>query len=56
VLHDGLVRARWRRRNGEVVVVHVPLPKRALASVAAGGRRLARFLGDADVRLERVRP
>jgi hypothetical protein len=56
VLHDGLVRARWRRRNGEVVVVHVPLPKRALASVAAEGRRLARFLGDADARLERVRP
>ena len=48
VLHDGVVRGRWRLEADGVVVCHVPLPKRALASIAAEGRRLARFLG-ADV-------
>ena len=45
VLHDGVVRGVWRRRDDGLVVHHVPLTQRALASVAAEGRRLARFLG-----------
>ena len=40
---------------GGLLVRHVPLAKRALASVAAEGRRLARFLGsEGNVRLEPV--
>ncbi len=55
VLHDGGVRAIWRAEPGGVVVRHVPLPKRALASIAAEGRRLGRFLEvGPDVRLEPV--
>ena len=54
VLQDGLVRAIWSRRDDELIVRHVPLQKRAQASVAAEGRRLARFLGVASVRLEAV--
>lgn len=51
VLHDGLVRGRWRRLEDDLHVVHVPLPTRAVAAVAAEGRRLARFLGADGVRL-----
>ena len=51
VLHDGVVRGRWRLERERVVVRHVPLAKRATASVTAEGRRLAAFLG-AAVRLE----
>jgi Winged helix DNA-binding domain len=55
VLHDGLVRAMWRRIDDELVVRHVSLPKRALAAIAAEGRRLARFLEvKPNVRLEQV--
>ena len=54
VLQDGLVRGIWSRRDDELVVRHVPLQKRAQASVAAEGRRLAGFLGIASVRLEAV--
>ena len=45
VLHDGVVSGAWRAEPDGVVVHHVRLPKRALASVAAEARRLARFLG-----------
>jgi len=55
VLHDGLVRAIWRAEPDGIVVRHVPLSKRAVASVAAEGRRLARFRGlAADVQLTPV--
>ena len=55
VLHDGLVRAIWRAEADGIVVRHVPLSKKAVASVAAEGRRLARFLGlAADVQLAPV--
>lgn len=55
VLHDGLVRAMWRRLGDELVVRHVPLPQRALAAIGAEGRRLARFLElEPVVRLEPV--
>ena len=55
VLHDGLVCAVWRAEADGIVVRHVPLSKKAVASVAAEGRRLARFLGlAADVRLAPV--
>ena len=55
VLHDGWCAAIWRAEPGGVVVRHVPLAKRAVASIAAEGRRLARFLGvGTDVRLEPV--
>ena len=55
VLHDGGVRAIWRAEPGCLIVRHVPLPKRALASIAAEGRRLGRFLEvGPDVRLEPV--
>ena len=55
VLHDGGVRAIWRAEPGCLIVRHVPLPKRALASIAAEGRRLGRFLEvGSDVRLEPV--
>jgi hypothetical protein len=49
------VRAIWRAEADGIVVRHVPLSKKAVASVAAEGRRLARFLGlAADVRLAPV--
>ena len=51
VLHDGVVRGRWRLEPDGVTVTHA-LPERALGSVTAEGRRLARFLGAADVRLQ----
>jgi hypothetical protein len=55
VLHDGAVRAVWRAEPGGVVVRHVPVPKRAVASIAAEARRLGRFLQvGTDVRLEPV--
>ena len=44
VLHDGRVRAHLAAEPDGLVVRHVPLPKRALAAIAAEGRRLARFL------------
>ena len=45
VLVDGLVSAIWRLEPDALVVSHVArLPKKALSSVAAEGRRLARFL------------
>lgn len=57
VLHDGLVRGMWRRRDGELLVRHVPLPGRAVTAVAAEAQRLARFLGGGtDVRLAAVSP
>lgn len=55
VLHDGLVKGRWRVLEGRLAVVHVDgLSQQALASLAAEARRLARFLGvdRATVRLE----
>jgi hypothetical protein len=55
VLHDGAVRGMWRAEPGVLVVRHVPLAKRALASIAAEARRLGRFLGvHGGVRLEPV--
>jgi len=55
VLHDGAVRAIWRVEPGGVVVRHVPLAKRAVASITAEGKRLGRFLeAGPDVRLEPV--
>ena len=55
VLVDGFARAVWRIEDGALVVSHLPLPKRALAAVAAEGRRLLRFLAsdrvEDDVRL-----
>ena len=55
LLHDGVVRGRWRLEPEGVLVRHVRLPKKAAASIAAEGRRLTRFLGiKADVRLEAV--
>ena len=57
VLHDGRVRGTWRAGPGGLVVRHVPLAKRGLATIAAEGRRLARFLElDPDVRLAPVSP
>jgi hypothetical protein len=52
VLQDGVVRGVWRRQEPGLTVHHLPLSERAAASVAAEGRRLARFLGvGPDVRL-----
>ena len=58
VLADGLVGAVWRLEADGLVVSHVPsLPKRTLASIAAEGRRLARFLeGPPEVRLVSLSP
>ena len=59
VLVDGLVSAIWRLEPDALVVSHVPrLSKKALSSVAAEGRRLARFLeAESDaVRLVALRP
>jgi hypothetical protein len=59
VLADGLVSAVWRLESDALVVRHVPrLPKRLLASIAAEGRRLARFLEAAalEVRLVALSP
>jgi hypothetical protein len=58
VMADGLVSAVWRLEPDGLVVSHVPgLPKRVLASIAAEGRRLARFLEAApDVRLVALTP
>jgi hypothetical protein len=62
VLHDGLVAGRWRvdhdsgGRATLVVAACVRLPKRAVSSVEAEGKRLLRFLEpdteDRDVRVE----
>jgi winged helix DNA-binding protein len=49
VLVDGTVAAVWQLEQGRLVVSHVPIPKRAAASVAAEGRRVIRFL-PTDVR------
>ncbi len=64
VLDDGVVVATWRLEGARddrsvIVVAHgVPLSKRAAGSVAAEGRRLARFLAPEsaahEVRLTRV--
>ena len=54
VLYDGVVRGVWRLEPDALVVRHVErLSKKALAAIAAEGRRLARFLEDEppDVRL-----
>ena len=55
VLVDGFARAVWRVEDGDLVVSHLPLAKRARAAVAAEGRRLLRFLAadgaEQDVRL-----
>ena len=59
VLHDGLVVGVWRLEPEGLVVRHVErLPKKALAAIAAEGRRLARFLEAerADVRLVVLKP
>jgi hypothetical protein len=58
VLHDGVVRAIWRLERDGLSVRHVALPKKAVAAIAAEGRRLARFLDVAaeDVRLRAVSP
>jgi hypothetical protein len=57
VLADGVVSAVWRIQPDGLVVSHVPgLPKRLVASLAAEGRRLARFLGALDVRLVALNP
>jgi hypothetical protein len=58
VLHDGVVRGRWRLEGEGLVVNHVDgLSKKALAAIAAEGRRLARFLEApaADVRVIALR-
>ena len=50
VLADGLVSAAWRLEPDGLVVTHVPrLSKKTLASIAAEGRRLARFLEAAPI-------
>ena len=57
LLHDGVVSGRWRLEPDGLVVCHVDrLPKKALAAIAAEGRRLARFLEAEvlDVRLVAV--
>lgn len=59
VLADGLVGAIWRLEPNSLVVSHVPrLRKRLLASIAAEGRRLLRFLepDSSGVRLVGLRP
>jgi hypothetical protein len=59
VLHDGLVGGVWRLEPQALVVRHVErLPTRAVAAVAAEGRRLARFLEaePRDVRLVALTP
>ena len=59
VLHDGLVRAMWRLEPDALVVrPAAALPQRVEASIAAEGRRLARFLGapGADVRFDPLSP
>jgi hypothetical protein len=55
VLHDGFLQAIWRADSGGVLVRHTPLSSRALGSVAAEGRRLARFL-ELDVAAVRLEP
>jgi winged helix DNA-binding protein len=57
VLHDGVVRGVWRLEPETLTVRHVEgLPKKALAAIAAEGRRLARFLeAAADVRFVALR-
>ena len=51
VLVDGLVSAVWRLEEGDLVLRHLPLPKRSLAYVTAEARRLLRFLeSDGEVR------
>jgi len=59
VLHDGLVGGVWRLDSDALVVRHLDrLPKKALASIAAEGRRLARFLEaeSSEVRLVALNP
>jgi hypothetical protein len=54
VLYDGIVGGVWRLEPDALVIRHVDrLPKKALATIAAEGRRLARFLTaeQRDVRL-----
>ena len=59
VLHDGIVGGVWKLEPDGLVVRHVGrLPKKALAAIAAEGRRLARFLEaeSPDVRLVPLTP
>jgi hypothetical protein len=44
VLVDGVGTAIWRLENGDLVLRHLPLPRRRLASVLAEARRVLRFL------------
>ena len=46
VLVDGVARAVWRVEHDRLFVRHLPLTKRALAAVAAEGRRLLRFVAE----------
>ena len=51
MLIGGLVAAVWRPEERDLVLGHLPLPKRSLASVAAEARRLLRFLqADGELR------
>ncbi len=51
VLVDGVGSAIWRREGDDLVLRHLPLAQRPLASVLAEARRLLRFLeADGDVR------
>jgi hypothetical protein len=59
VLNDGFVFGVWRRQEGTLVVSHTgQAPKRALAAIAAEGRRLLRLIASEaearDVRFVRV--
>jgi hypothetical protein len=55
VLVDGLVSAIWRLVDGDLVLRHLPLSRRRLASVTAEGRRLLRLLeAGGDVRTSAV--
>jgi hypothetical protein len=59
VLHDGVAVGVWRLEPEGLVVRHVEgLSKKALAAIAAEGRRLARFLEaeSSDVRLVALSP
>jgi hypothetical protein len=44
VLVDGVGTAIWRLENGDLVLRHLPQPRRRLASVLAEARRVLRFL------------
>ena len=55
VLVDGVVRASWIVTNGRIEVLHLELPKPALADVRAEAGQLSDLLGlDLEPRLARV--